>query len=276
GQNFVQLAISVPIVDAVKSYLKLSTNADHTVWSCPNRPVGLPYLDRNNNQYIIGYEYMGGVTNWFYAPARECHSPVKLTSSKAYWVLAADMNMNVSGKKWTGSLAGAQGSVNYIEYGNVPPHPNKGLPAGGNEVFADGSARWCQFQSMCRFNHFAGLLGPTDIWWYQDSDDFSGTLINNLGNLQKIQLARRRFQRGGFFFSLCYSRRGVPPAQVHAFKCSAAVPAASVGGVSPPDVKAPLSDPCSRHRDGAGTRRRGRLRYKSDGFCQVELVFQGN
>ncbi|HXT10483.1 MAG TPA: DUF1559 domain-containing protein [Candidatus Angelobacter sp.] len=187
GQNFVQLAISVPIVDAVNSYLKLSTNADHTVWSCPNRPVGLPYLDRNNNQYIIGYEYMGGVTNWFYAPARECHSPVKLTSSKAYWVLAADMNMNVSGKKWTGSLAGAQGSVNYIEYGNVPPHPNKGLPAGGNEVFADGSARWCQFQSMCRFNHFAGLLGPTDIWWYQDSDDFSGTLINNLGNLQKIQ-----------------------------------------------------------------------------------------
>src|SRR6185437_1852310 len=42
----------------------------------------------------------------------------------------------------------------------------------------------------------------------------------------------------------------------HAFKCSAAVSAASVGGVSPPGVEAQLNGHGSWHRDGAGTRRR--------------------
>lgn len=188
GNNFVQLAISIPIVNAVNTYLKIQTNAEHSVWSCPNRPPGLPYLDSGNNQYIIGYEYMGGISNWVYAPGNAAYSPIKLTRSKAYWVLAADMNMKVVGGSWAGKAPGVTlGTLMYTEYGNVPPHPNKGLPAGGNEVFADGSARWCRFDTMCHFNSFPGLLGTTDIWWYQDSDDFSSTLLAQLGNLRKIQ-----------------------------------------------------------------------------------------
>jgi hypothetical protein len=175
-------------VNAVNNYLKVQTNAEHSVWSCPNRPPGLPYLDSANNQYIIGYEYMGGISNWVYSPGNVAYSPIKLTSAKAFWVLAADMNMKVVGGSWAGSAPGVTlGSSTYIEYGNVPPHPNKGLPAGGNEVFADGSARWCQFRTMYRFNSFPGLLGTTDIWWYQDSDDFSTPLRAQLSNLQKIQ-----------------------------------------------------------------------------------------
>ena len=188
GQNFVQLAISVPIVQAVNTYLMLQTNADHTVWSCPNRPPGLPYLDSGNNQYILGYEYMGGISNWVYSPGGTAYSPIKLTRAKSYWVLAADMNMKVVGGSWAGSSPGVvPGSLMYTEYGNVPPHPKKGVPAGGNEVFADGSVRWCNFYTMYHFNNFPGLLGTTDIWWYQDSDDFSAGLLAQLGNLQRIE-----------------------------------------------------------------------------------------
>src|SRR6185437_14908154 len=43
---------------------------------------------------------------------------------------------------------------------------------------------------------------------------------------------------------------------------SAAVPAASVGGVSPPDGEAQPNGNGSWRRDGAGTLRRGRLSYK--------------
>jgi prepilin-type N-terminal cleavage/methylation domain-containing protein len=188
GNNWVQLAISIPIVDAVNAYLKVQTNASHTVWACPNRPPGLPYVDLGNNQYIIGYEYMGGTTNWANAPALKGYSPIKLINSQPYWVLAADMNMKVVGGQWAGSAPGVTpGTTLYTEYGNVPPHPNHNLPAGGNEVFADGSARWCKFETMYRFNNFPGLLGSTDIWWHQDSTDFSTTLLAQLSNLQKIQ-----------------------------------------------------------------------------------------
>src|ERR1044071_6263022 len=50
GGVYVQLAMNVNIVDTVNSYLKLQANAAKSVWSCPNRPAGLPYLDAGNNQ----------------------------------------------------------------------------------------------------------------------------------------------------------------------------------------------------------------------------------
>jgi len=189
GNNYVQLAINVNIVNTVNSYLKLQTNSASSAWSCPNRPPGLPFLDSGNNQYILGYCYMGGVTNWSYSPAPgyTAYSPVKLANSKPFWVLASDLNAKIVGSKWAGSVA-PQGSAYYTEYGNVPPHPAKsGLPAGGNEVFADGSASWCKFEKMRHFNNYPGVLGSTDLWWYQDPADFSAALLAQLPALQKIQ-----------------------------------------------------------------------------------------
>jgi prepilin-type N-terminal cleavage/methylation domain-containing protein len=192
GAVYVQLAIDVNIVNAVNSYLKLDQNAAKSCWSCPNRPAGLPYLDSGNNQYILGYEYMGGMTNWstITTPGVKAYSPVKLGTSRAHWVLAADLNAKIVGQNWTGRMPNATKPTDtyYIEYGNVPPHMAKnGLPAGGNEVFADGSARWCKFETMCRFNNFPGLLGSTDLWWYQDPSDFTATLQAQVSNLQKVQ-----------------------------------------------------------------------------------------
>jgi prepilin-type N-terminal cleavage/methylation domain-containing protein len=187
GTDYVQLAINTGIVDAINSYLKLRNTTGQTIWSCPNRPPGLPFLDTGNDQYIVGYEYMGGMTAWANVPGRTAHSPVKLTSSKPYWALAADLNVKIVGSEWAGKLA-PFGGANYIEYGVVPPHPDKnGLPTGGNEVFADGSGKWCKFSTMYRFNNYPGALGSTDLWWYQEPGDFDAALMAQLPTLQTIR-----------------------------------------------------------------------------------------
>jgi hypothetical protein len=86
------------------------------------------------------------------------------------------------GGKWGG--VATKGSPYAFEYGSTPPHPVNGTSAGGNEVFADGSARWCKFATMYRFNNYAGAVGSTDQYWYQDPTDFNATLIAQLPNLK--------------------------------------------------------------------------------------------
>jgi prepilin-type N-terminal cleavage/methylation domain-containing protein len=179
GNNFVQDAIAISVVAAVNAYLKVQSNSP-SVWSCPKRAVGLPYLDAGNGQYIIGYSYMGGMTYW--ANSSVPYSPVKLSNSKSWWALGADGNLKANGR-WAGQMAA--GSAAPIEYANIPPYPvGGGNPAGGNEVFADGSAKWCQFKTMYHFNNYAGAVGITDIYWYQDPTDFNTALLNNLINLK--------------------------------------------------------------------------------------------
>ena len=189
GGVFVQLAINAGIITNINSYMKVQNGStSQNVWSCPNRPLGLPYYDAGNDQYILGYEYMGGITTWSYAPAGEAHSPIKLANSKPFWVLGADLNAKIVGQKWTGGMVTPASGTSYIEYGNVPPHPAKsGLPTGGNEVYADGSANWIKFEKMYHLNNYPGLLGSTDLWWYQDPTDFSAALLAQLSNLQKVQ-----------------------------------------------------------------------------------------
>ena len=185
GNAYVMLAINAQVVNAINRYLSVQSNAA-SIWTCPNRPSGLPFYDAGNTQWILGYSYMGGATTWSYATG-PAYSPVKLSSSKPFWVLAADLNARIVGSGWTGAVAPA-GNAFYTEYGNVPPHPDKnGKPAGGNEVFADGSATWCLFDSMCHFNNYAGALGSTDLWWYQDPADFSAALLAQIPTLQTIQ-----------------------------------------------------------------------------------------
>jgi prepilin-type N-terminal cleavage/methylation domain-containing protein len=185
GPNFVQDAISNGIATAVSSYMKVETNvlAGHSAWACPNRKQ-LPYYDSINNQYIIGYSYMGGMNYWSHSPNNVSYSPVKLSRANSWWALGADGNLKVGA---TGPWAGTQvqpGSQFYNEYASIPPHPKGNNPAGGNEVFADGSGKWCQFQSMYRFNNYAGGVGDVEIYWFQESTDFSAQLLATLNNLR--------------------------------------------------------------------------------------------
>jgi prepilin-type N-terminal cleavage/methylation domain-containing protein len=189
GPVFVANAISLPVVEAINSYLKLKAN-NASIWSCPNR-LGLPpppgsgvsggIPTMQGGQWYIGYAYFGGVTNWNWngTPHRS-YSPVKLTSARPHWALGADANFKV-GAVWTGASSDAGWKW---EYGKIPPHTTKGLVAGGNEVFADGSAGWYKFDRMRRFNRYIGAIGNIDVFWHQESSDFDAALVTALPSLK--------------------------------------------------------------------------------------------
>jgi prepilin-type N-terminal cleavage/methylation domain-containing protein len=152
-----------------------------SVWACPNRPT-LPQYEKDPSgtgipQWDIGYAYFGGMTNWYsYNPSTVVpgHSPVKLGTSKSYWVLAADANIKI-GSIWAAHAVPLT-DPRYFVYADIPPHPNGGQPAGGNEVCVDGSAQWCKFNTMYHFETWAGQYGTTYVYWYQDPSDFNAQL----------------------------------------------------------------------------------------------------
>jgi len=172
--------------------LDLNTNGS-SIWCCPGRPdsIGkLPYYDTNvpppgpglpAGQWILGYEYMGGMTNWA-TPSGDfpANSPIKLGASKPYWVLAADEMVRDQDSGW----GGVTGSPLYA-WDDAPPHCGfrSKSPAGGNEVFVDGSARWVKYQSLYFFHEYQGATGVRQFFWYQDQTDFSPDLNAALSSL---------------------------------------------------------------------------------------------
>jgi len=199
GPPLVQLCLSAPGFDAAKQ-LGLSLTNGPNIWTCPDRPplpvtannVPLPAYDPNGNQYLIGYQYFGGAgpqpglsSTWTWnstvaGQQFQFHSPIKLGLAKPYWAMAADdlCNYNKNGN-W------AKQSDPYVVNKNFtahePPHFNQGSgkPAGGNEVFCDGSAAWCKWQTMSEFSDW----GNSYLFWYQDSRDFEPTLMASLNRM---------------------------------------------------------------------------------------------
>ncbi len=117
------------------------------IWSCPNRPL-LPIYEAQGDQWLIGYQYFGGITNWNTPRGvLPSASPIKLTRSKPLWTLAADATMKVD------NLWGGGGDD--VAFKDMPPHPNsKNQPDGGNQVHVDGSARWVIFDNMYFIQRF--------------------------------------------------------------------------------------------------------------------------
>jgi prepilin-type N-terminal cleavage/methylation domain-containing protein len=184
--TYITDALDVGEISAVNSILRLQTNVP-SIWVCPNRlntpSPGLPSYNGTSQMYL-GYCYFGGMRVWALPVGGTVpsHSPVKLANSKSFWALGADSEMKIGGK-WAG--AASKGSAYAFEYGSIPPHPTpSGNSAGGDEVFADGSAKWCKFADMYRFNNYAGAVGSTDDYWYQDTADFDSTLMAKLPSLK--------------------------------------------------------------------------------------------
>ncbi len=126
-----------------------SNNNRKTCWTCPDRP-GYPGL--NGNVYEIGYGYWGGIKTWnndagTFNPSP---SPVKTTTSKPGWVLAADVVMQQS--PWNGGLSA------------LPVHKDKNRPAGANQVFIDGSGGWFKVSVL----RFMDKQGTHPLCIYQD------------------------------------------------------------------------------------------------------------
>jgi prepilin-type N-terminal cleavage/methylation domain-containing protein len=184
GTTFVVNAMDRSVVDAVNSYLQLKENSP-SIWVCPNRlgtpAPGLPSYFGTTQMYI-GYAYFGGMSVWTVSPTKQSYSPVKISSAKPHWALGADANMKAGGL-WAGPVSA--GDQYEFEYGKIPPHPAKsGAPDGGNEVFADGSAKWCKFNSMYKFNSYAGAIGTIESYWFQETTDFDPALVARLSLLK--------------------------------------------------------------------------------------------
>jgi len=145
--------------------LKITTNQLANCWSCPNRP-GLADYNPGSGQWTLGYQYFGGFTVWVNNlgtfPAA---SPVKTTTAKPYMMLASDFVLERQGIGWGSQATEAAPSG----YSNLPAHRAKnGLPAGGNEVFIDGSARWVKAADM-RYIDDGWSPGTYEIFFYQDN-----------------------------------------------------------------------------------------------------------
>jgi len=172
---FVQYAIDSMYVNAVQwAGVPFLTNAP-CVWSCPEIP-GLPYPDTiNYPQWIIGYQYLGGFLEWSPNAVLNVitgtHSPVRLSQSMPYWCLAADMVAKIHGT-WGGSESLVTAPAIDASYQYWPPHRagSHSYPEGGNEVFADCSAKWCKVQTMCQFTTWTTA---NEFWFYQSTADIT-------------------------------------------------------------------------------------------------------
>ena len=157
-----------------------------SIWTCPSRP-GLPLFEQTASppQWVIGYTYFGGLTDWNnvgLTPAVS-YSPVKLSNAKPYWVLAADALIKF-GTVWAGSSPAPAANGRAFVYANCPPHKKGSSPAGGNEIFADGSASWRNFDSWYRFCYWNCAYGQTFVYWSQDQTDFTPSLVAKLPSLK--------------------------------------------------------------------------------------------
>ena len=137
----VQICLNPPEREAAARVgLIINTNQGVAkIWTCPNRP-SFPTFEPQYPQWVIGFQYFGGIEMWK-NPAGNfpSRSPVKSSSSKPGWALAADAVIKVDGE-WGGGRDEA--------FKNMPPHRRNGLPEGGNHLYMDGSVTWVNFEKM--------------------------------------------------------------------------------------------------------------------------------
>ena len=162
--NQVQIALNPPS-EAAAAMVDLNVKGKGKIWTCPNRPW-FPNYEPAYDQWVIGYQYFGGIAIWLNPAGRfRSRSPVRIQSARAEWALAADAVLRIDGT-WGGGRETA--------FRGMPPHRSSrtGGPEGGNQVFVDGSARWIPYQQML-FIHSWDAGGARNAYFHQeDLGDF--------------------------------------------------------------------------------------------------------
>ena len=180
--KIVQIALNPPEREAAASVgLIINTNKGVSqIWTCPNRP-SFPVLEPQYPQWLIGFQYFGGIEIWNNpaGPSFKSRSPVKHSISQPGWALAADAIFKINGK-W--SLDGETGRDAEDVFPNLPPHRNpQRLPEGGNHLYMDGSVNWVNFLKMY-FLHSWNTSGARDAYFFQE----------DVGEISQAQLERIR------------------------------------------------------------------------------------
>ncbi|HEX5223288.1 MAG TPA: prepilin-type N-terminal cleavage/methylation domain-containing protein [Verrucomicrobiae bacterium] len=157
---FVQLALNPP-EQALAATVGLNVNSNGpSIWRCASLGNTLPFYDAYWDQWSIGYQYYGGITNWV-NPAFQmgipAYSPVKLAQSRPNWLLAADV-MSLSENSWA-----------WWNPEKIVPHkrPGTAYPDGGQHLKADGSVSWIKIEKA-RFLSTWGGGGTRDNFAYQE------------------------------------------------------------------------------------------------------------
>jgi prepilin-type N-terminal cleavage/methylation domain-containing protein len=175
----VQVALTPVSRDLSKSLgLLINSNAP-SIWACPSLP-DLPFYDNYAgfgtplDSWSIGYQYFGGIAEWNNpAGIFPSRSPVKMTSSRPHWVLAADAVMKIN-YTW----GSTEMNLGRKDWNGMPPHKRAGnLPAGGNQLLVDGSAYWVKAQNLYFLHNWGGGWSSDRIaYFYQDPKDFDARL----------------------------------------------------------------------------------------------------
>lgn len=139
------------------------------IWVCPELNNGWASYNAAATplpQWQIGYQYLGGVTNWVNtAGTFASRSPVKLANAQPGWVLASE-------------------DVCYLGDENQwqPVHIRHGAmyPDGGNELAADGSVAWIKIEQMYRITSY----DTSTRKWYFYQQDFSSIPAASLATLK--------------------------------------------------------------------------------------------
>lgn len=155
--------------------LNISSNAN-SIWTCPGRP-NFPIYEPQWPAWQLGFQYFGGIESWLNpAGTFESRSPVKVSTSKPHWTLLADSVLKIDGV-WGGGRDTA--------YKDMPQHRgcrSGGAPAGGNQAFIDGSARWIRAEMMFYLHTWS--LTDRIAYFYQDDVDMDPNLRTKLANLK--------------------------------------------------------------------------------------------
>ena len=147
-----------------------SVNLDPTktntpsIWVCPEENNGLASLNTGTSpyQWQIGYQYLGGVTNWVNLQGTFASlSPVQMSTAKPGWVLAAEDVVYLGDEsKWQ----------------QVHIRPNSAFPDGGNQLQVDGSVHWVKAENMYEITTYST---STRLWYFYQ-DDLSTIPANQL------------------------------------------------------------------------------------------------
>lgn len=174
---FVQNCLNPPDRAAAATVgLGVQTNTA-SVWTCPNRP-SFPTYEPEYPQWVIGYHYFGGITNWFNPMGQfAARSPVKTTQSRPSWCLASDAVMKVDG-----AWGGVRGVTRDSAYKDCPQHRSGSskIPEGGNQLFLDTSVRWISAKQMYYLTTWSTDGSRIGYFWQEDTGDIPSAKLAQL------------------------------------------------------------------------------------------------